>query len=167
MGDRGHKMLVFRAFFASPAAAGRLVLLDRDRRMDLVVENAGAGRGAHAGQDAQVKQLGHSTLEPDPMDNVAGTEIDDLNAAPGFRISFGQFAVQRQSRERAVPRQGQADNRESVVEGEPAQKARAEYFRLEGARLQVDGAEDSRCRNSAATTRHPPSGVSGALRDCR
>src|ERR1700722_14220818 len=86
--------------------------------------NFGAGerggyRPAHAGQHRDIVKLAHRALDTNPLHDVAGAKIDDLQAAPAVGVTLLHLVVERKTRERTVARQRQAHDRVVVVEREP------------------------------------------------
>ena len=77
------------------ATAVTLAAVDGDGVLDRIGQDAGGGRLGDARQDADIEQLADLALEPDPMDDVARFEIDDVDAAPGVGIAALQLVVER------------------------------------------------------------------------
>ena len=77
-----------------------------------------------------------------PLDGVAGIDVDDLQPAAGDRVLGGEPLVEREALEGAVAaRPRQPDHRVAAGEGEPARIAGAERDRRERAASAIDGAE--------------------------
>ena len=95
--------------------------------MDFLGEKPSGGRPPNARQDTNVEQLGDPAFEPDPLDDIAGLEVDNLHTAPRLGIAFLQLVIKLQPCERPLARQRQANDGMTVVKGEPPQKPGAKY----------------------------------------
>jgi hypothetical protein len=78
---------------------GRVRTQDSADLIGLETERHGA---LDPGQDRDIVKLIDQAFEPEPMDDIAGLEIDHHQAAAGLGVAFGQIVVQGQAREAAV-----------------------------------------------------------------
>src|ERR1043166_1571005 len=115
-----------------------------DRPLDLVGLEAQSHRFLHLREDDDVIQLGYRTLEFDPLHDVTGLEVDDLQAALRDGVALGEFLVERQAGEGFLARLAQTDDRVIPRERQPAEITGAEGDRLELPGLAVDPAEISK-----------------------
>ena len=83
--------------------------------------------------DRDIVKLGHGAIDAQPVDAGAFLQIDDLDPAPGLRVSVIQTLIERQSLKPFVARLGQADEGELAPEGQTAQEAGAKDAWLETA----------------------------------
>ncbi len=112
--------------------------VNRKQLVDFLIEEAGRCRFAHAGDHGDVEQFADAAFQAYPFDDVAAGKVDDLHAAPRFRIALLQFGVELKPRKGSISRQGQFDDGMPVVKGQPAQEAGTEHARQERARLKIN-----------------------------
>jgi len=118
--------------------------------MHLIVEEAGRNRPSRARNDRDVEQLAYIAFQPDPFDDVAGSEVYDLHPAPGIGVALPELGIEFEPAEASITRQRQSHDGMAIVKSQTTQETRAKRARLECAACRIN-----RAKVAGAGIQHP------------